>query len=260
MVKTLYNALQRAKIRADAFMDDDVSLGNFYNKVSEDSKRELKEIEERELRSLKKRIIDAHADRHVSIANVVDGSATFYSYGQAIIEQAQKVEDKYRDRSFGLAKRSDFLGIDPRNPSEVQEEVQYLSREEIIDPNKFFGSKLILPQIARKLIRKWNDSHDVSTGRRKLLVFLGTLAATSAAGAYIGYKGYGLLGGIAGGFGGYFLGGAGLILPMHLEDSTFDRISIQRESFERALNSLDTEVREHFPLDSRLSIVEPEVA
>jgi len=253
MRRILYNALQEASIRAETY-NGSVGLARFHSIVSEDSKRELEEIEKRELKSLKKRIIETHADRHQSVANIVDGNATFHSYGEPIIEQAKRVEDKYRDRNFGFAKKRDFLGMDARDVNDVQEAVQYLKREEIINPNKFFKSKLILPQSARKLIGKWNGLFDLD-GRGNTRTYLGFLLATNVAGGYIGYQEYGPLGGIGGCLGGYGLAFAVTSFPLGLENATLDRISNQRISFENTLNSLDSEVREHFPLDPKLKIV-----
>jgi len=252
MTKTLYNALQDASVTAETF-DGNVGLSIFHNVVSEDSVRELKGIEERELKGLKRRIIEAHAGRHQSVADVVDGSTTFHSYGEPIIEQLKRVEDRYRDRNLGLVRKSEFLGKGPRDPAEVQEAVQYLRREEVINPNEFFRSKLILPQTARKIIDGWAGLIDFRKENRKALTYLGVLAATTAAGAYFGHKVYGTTGGaFGGGIGGYALAGVGTIFPWFFKDATFDRISKQREFFEDALKTLDSEVRGHFPLDSNL--------
>ena len=58
------------------------------------ARRELEEIEKRELKGLKKRTIEGYAERHQSVANVVDGNTTFYSYGEPIIEQSKKVQQQ----------------------------------------------------------------------------------------------------------------------------------------------------------------------
>lgn len=258
MVTTLYNALQEARFRAETNRryDSGVGLDIFHDVVGEDSIRELEEIELRELRRLKKRTIERYADEHESVANVVDGSATFYSYGEPIIEQAKRIEDKYRDRNFGFVKKSDFLGKDANNSREVWEAARYLRQGEIVNPTKFFRSKLILPPNVRRLIGKWNGLFKMDGGQERVEVAIGTMLATGVTGAGIGHLAWNGWGALGGGLGGYGLVFGAVYLPSDLEGDPVDRISKQRKDFENALNGLDSEVREHFPLDSEVKGVE----
>lgn len=248
MTETLYNALQWARFSAKTYKSSE-ELEIFYDVVGEDSKKELQEIEERELNRLKRRIIETCADKHEGVAKVVSGDATFYSYGAPIIEQAKIVEDRYRDRNFALAKKSDFLRGDSGDSDDVREAVDYLRQEEIVNPNKFFKSMLILHPKVRRIVGKWNGLFKDRVG-----VAIGTIVATSVTIGAIGYLHYGIGGGLVGYLGAGLFGTAATCSLSDLENEPFDRISKQRQNFEQALNSLDSEVRKHFPLDSELGV------
>ncbi len=255
MTSTLYEDLRNVQIEPKAYRADYVRLSDFYDNVGEDSKRLLGEIEEREIKGLKKRIIERYANRHQSISNILDGKSTFYSLGLPIIEHAKEVEEKYSDRKFGLVKKNEFLGIDPRSSNEVQEAVQYLIREEIINPNNYFRSQLILPQFIRGLIQKWNTTHK-PTGVFGFLGLIGKPILAGVVSGYIGYQHYEFKGALIGGLTGYLLGGISAVGTIGLEDSNLEKLSKQIKSFENAINFLDSEVREQFPVKSKLRIVD----
>ncbi|MBI5804273.1 hypothetical protein HY450_03450 [Candidatus Pacearchaeota archaeon] len=254
MTTTLHSSLQRTTISPSTERASWIELRHRGNRKARDWKIFHDSVGEDSRRELKKRTIETYADRHQSVANVVNGDATFRSYGEPIIEQAKRVEGRYGDRNFGLARKSMFLGIDPRNSEEAREAVEYLKQEEIIDSNRFFRTQIVLPEFARKLIGKWNFSHLPDSGYLTSLMF-GKILAGSISGGLLGYQ---LIpnqeGTILGTFAGTLLMGGLTLGTLGLEYSASERFSKQRESFEQALNYLDSEVREHFPLNSGLEI------
>lgn len=254
MENTLYGLLQEATERSETDNGTFEGLRQLAEGIlSAGPRMELAEAREdarkRELKCAKKMIIGRFADNRQSVADVVDGNATFYSYGGPIIEQAKRVEERYSSRKFALIPKGAFLGTDRTfsTSDDTREAVQYLKEENVINPDGFFSSRLILPSSARKVFDKmmWCPVEGI----------VGTGFLALAAGGYLGYLAGDIGGAIAGGLGGYFLGASPLFLH-DLKNASLDRVSKQRTRFEEALKSLDSEVREYFPLNENKRRIE----
>lgn len=215
---------------------------------SDDLERQLEQDKERQLFDMTKSKIERYAVIHPDVAAVVDGSATFYSYGEPIIDHVRNVEESYLGRKFGFVSKKNLLGRN--SPSEVQDSVNRLQDGEIIDPQNYFCSRLIFPGVAGAVHsmvnvmnrRPWSSAIGMVLGA-------GSLGATS--GGYLRYQIWGAEAAVVTGFGGYILANIlGLGLPS-IGNCNVDKISKQRKRFENALNGLDSHVRKHFPLSEQ---------
>ena len=235
--KTLHGMIKKAETKMSwKYLESSVHAPS--KKVQEFVER----AEEEELDSIKKRFIERFAENQGSVADVVEGNATFYSYGEPIIEHVKGVEERYANRRFCLVSKGALLGKDCTfsTSDDARNAVQYLREEGIIDPRRFFSSRLVYPGAAT--LNKWKNNPAMYAIGTHLAGF-----GVGATGAYLGYKVAGIGGAVGMGLGGWlFTIGAGFF---SFGDGTVNGISKQRESFGKALESLDSDVRKYFPLN-----------
>jgi hypothetical protein len=215
--------------------------------INKNVRRGLEQAKQEELNRTKKYFIERFAENHQGISKVVDGNATFHSYGEPIIDHVRHLEDVYREVGSGIISKNTLLGMSRSSrmfstSENAREAVQYLREQRIIDPGKFFSSRVIHP--ANGIISKMNSSNK-TVG----LSVLAGLTIGAPIGAYLGYQPdraeFAFLGGMA-----------GLIPPM-VAVATISclgeglaRISKQRQNFEDALKNLDEDARKYFSLEA----------
>jgi hypothetical protein len=223
-----------------------------YSLSSDAPTKELREVivqaREEEMEISQRELIQRFADNYQGIADVIDGNATFHSYGVPIFEHVKHVEDVYQEVGSGIIQKSTLLGRSRGSrmfstSESAREAVQYLGEQQIINPSRFFNSRLIYP--GANTIAKLNRSPAT------LPIVLGTGLAGGAVGTYLGYQ----IGGINGSFIGLITGFTAPIfslgiLPFSLRDGRIEAVSKERETFEKALRDLDSGVRKYFPLET----------
>jgi len=231
--ETLYRKIEKAERRIFwAYLESSVDAPSI--KLRE----YIEKAGEEELDIVRKGLIKKFAEGHQGVADVLDENATFYSYGKPIIEHVRKVEERYRDRRFCFVPKRTLLGKDRtfHTSDDAIEAIQYLREERIIDPNRFFTSRLIYPG-AKKI-------NDLSRSPEMAVAGLFLIATGVGSGsAYLGYQAGDVLGAVGGGVGGFmltYMSGMGLFA---LGDCTTNGIPKQREKFEKALKSLDSDVK-----------------
>lgn len=217
-MKTLYQSIRYVK--------SPVEIGD----VSDRNRAELERIANEELDQAKRRIFES-PEYNGNIQAVLQGQATFRSYGEPIIEHVRKVEEEYANRRFGYISKAQILGRDGR--ADIQEVVQGLRQQRIIDPNQFFTSSIVVAK--GNEINKFFWKYPIAN------VGLSLFGMTIG-----GILGYGATKDAEIGLAYVFVVGAGsgfALFPLSILSSDSSRLTKQRKNFEQALDFMDNEVR-----------------
>jgi len=191
-------------------------------------------------------LVGGFAKKIPPIAEVVEGNATFHSYGEPIIDHVKKVEDRYKGKKFGYISKEMLLGEDgsfDTSPG-AREAVQFLREARIIDPDGFFCSTFTYP--GESTIYNLDRHHP---GKTVLGITSGSLALGAATG-YLGYEKAGEVGAMIGGSAAFLSSFLLALSPFHPSGYGIKGITQRRQKFEEALNDLDSTIRRHYPLEN----------
>ncbi len=243
MTRTLYGALTN--------VESPVTYSQA--QVSEEQRRILDGITTNLVATTKRKIMDDYASRHESIQCVIEGQRTFYQMGEPIIAHCKSLEEGIATKKFARISKTQILGLDSRDDSQVAEEVNYLINEEIIDPQQYFSSQRIFPKSFTRVGKRINEFNFKHFGKFiiagfSLPLLTGTYCLINPVVEITTLKELNMPLNFAIGMVGSLAVWSAAFLPgIYLEGRNV--LTQQRQEFEKALNYLDNEVKELFPLN-----------
>ncbi len=217
------------------------NIYNAINKVAIASEERQMELAREFFTTHAIKIFEEHAKEYSHTELVANGHATFLDAGKRIIERSLEVENDLAGTRFTRVSKWDILGT-----PKTKQSYDYLKEQEILDPDSFFSSSVIIPEKFRRLYK------NVFTSPAKSLSLvpgvLGAGAVCSIALSKI--FGFDVRNSLYFGMMVAPILFVGVTLPIGIFcQNSVEKLSLERQKFEEALKYLDGNARAIYPLE-----------